>query len=485
MAEIRFTSGQCLGAASINHLMGLIQNAIIEKGYITTRILAAPQDLSSGRLEFFVLIGKVSRIQIDKTNLSQTYAFRIAAFQNEFPISNGDILNLKDIEQGLENLQRLPTVASRIQILPTAKPDENDILLHWQQRTIPYRVSFNFNNGGSKSTGKHQGSITLFADNLFGFSDLFSITYGKHLGKVNKQKDSHGRVIKSGTRNLAIHYSVPVGNWLWAFNYNSYRYHQAVAGFKEAYDYNGSSQSSNLGFTHLLYRDIKRKIHWSGKIWKLETRNYINDAEIKVQHRKIGGWLLSFDYQQKIANGTLALEVNYKRGTRLSGAFPPPEEAHNNGTGKMKVITANTEFELPFQLSKQHFRYKTTLRAQWNKTPLLAQDKFSIGGRYTVRGFDGEISLSAERGWNWRNEFIWHYYKQHQLYTALDFGRISGKSSKHQLGKTLAGSALGVRGEFSLGGNLSYDIFIGKALQKPEFFRTEKYNIGINISYTF
>ncbi|NBI12345.1 hypothetical protein GVX81_01605 [[Haemophilus] felis] len=276
-----------------------------------------------------------------------------------------------------------------------------------------------------------------------------------------------------------------MGNWLWAFNYNSYRYHQAVAGFKEAYDYNGSSQSSNLGFTHLLYRDIKRKIHWSGKIWKLETRNYINDAEIKVQHRKIGGWLLSFDYQQKIANGTLALEVNYKRGTRLSGAFPPPEEAHNNGTGKMKVITANTEFELPFQLSKQHFRYKTTLRAQWNKTPLLAQDKFSIGGRYTVRGFDGEISLSAERGWNWRNEFIWHYYKQHQLYTALDFGRISGKSSKHQLGKTLAGSALGVRGEFSLGGNLSYDIFIGKALQKPEFFRTEKYNIGINISYTF
>ncbi|NBI12344.1 hypothetical protein GVX81_01600 [[Haemophilus] felis] len=197
LAEIRFTSGQCLGAASINHLMGLIQNAIIEKGYITTRILAAPQDLSSGRLEFFVLIGKVSRIQIDKTNLSQTYAFRIAAFQNEFPISNGDILNLKDIEQGLENLQRLPTVASRIQILPTAKPDENDILLHWQQRTIPYRVSFNFNNGGSKSTGKHQGSITLFADNLFGFSDLFSITYGKHLGKVNKQKDSHGELLKA------------------------------------------------------------------------------------------------------------------------------------------------------------------------------------------------------------------------------------------------------------------------------------------------
>ncbi len=36
--------------------------------------------------------------------------------------------------------------------------------------------------------------------------------------------------------------------------------------------------------------------------------------------------------------------------------------------------------------------------------PLTQQDKLSIGGRYTVRGFDGELSLSGEKGWLWRNE---------------------------------------------------------------------------------
>ncbi|MDK4700156.1 ShlB/FhaC/HecB family hemolysin secretion/activation protein [Kingella negevensis] len=28
---------------------------------------------------------------------------------------------------------------------------------------------------------------------------------------------------------------------------------------------------------------------------------------------------------------------------------------------------------------------------------------------YTVRGFDGELSLSAERGWYWHNDLSWQF----------------------------------------------------------------------------
>ncbi|MGN6985683.1 POTRA domain-containing protein [Neisseria sp. P0008.S010] len=33
-----------------------------------------------------------------------------AAFKNKFPTRSGNLLNLRDLEQGLENLKRLPTV---------------------------------------------------------------------------------------------------------------------------------------------------------------------------------------------------------------------------------------------------------------------------------------------------------------------------------------------------------------------------------------
>ncbi|WP_260426574.1 ShlB/FhaC/HecB family hemolysin secretion/activation protein, partial [Conchiformibius steedae] len=32
-----------------------------------------------------------------------------------------------------------------------------------------------------------------------------------------------------------------MGKWQWSFNRNGYRYHQAVAGANQIYDYNGKS----------------------------------------------------------------------------------------------------------------------------------------------------------------------------------------------------------------------------------------------------
>ena len=33
----------------------------------------------------------------------------------------------------------------------------------------------------------------------------------------------------------------------------------------------------------------------------------------------------------------------------------------------------------------------------------------SIGGRYTVRGFDGEYTLTGESGWYWQNEIAAYF----------------------------------------------------------------------------
>jgi hemolysin activation/secretion protein len=40
-----------------------VQNAIIERGYVTTRILAAPQDLKTGVLMLTVVPGRVNAIR--------------------------------------------------------------------------------------------------------------------------------------------------------------------------------------------------------------------------------------------------------------------------------------------------------------------------------------------------------------------------------------------------------------------------------------
>lgn len=486
LRETGFQAGKCLNAGDINQIMSLAQNALIGRGYTTTRILAAPQDLNSGKLQLTLIPGYLRSIRIDRSNDDQTHAGRIAAFQNKFPTRSNDLLNLRDLEQGLENLKRLPTTEADLQIVPVeGEPNQSDVVVQWRQRLLPYRVSVGMDNSGSEATGKYQGNITFSADNPFGLSDMFYVNYGRSIGGTPDEESFDGHRKEGGSNNYAVHYSAPFGKWTWAFNHNGYRYHQAVSGLSEVYDYNGKSYNTDFGFNRLLYRDAKRKTYLSVKLWTRETKSYIDDAELTVQRRKTAGWLAELSHKEYIGRSTADFKLKYKRGTGMKDALRAPEEAFGEGTSRMKIWTASADVNTPFQIGKQLFAYDTSVHAQWNKTPLTSQDKLAIGGHHTVRGFDGEMSLSAERGWYWRNDLSWQFKPGHQLYLGADVGHVSGQSAKWLLGQTLAGTAIGIRGQIKLGGNLHYDIFTGRALKKPEFFQSRKWASGFQVGYTF
>lgn len=480
-----FTPGQCVGAQGINRLMGLAQNVLIERGYTTTRILAAPQDLNSGVLELTVVPGRIHAIRVDLSEREQTHAGRIASWQNEFPAKGGDILNLRDLEQGLENLKRVPTADADIQIIPAEQPNESDVVISWKQRRIPFRVSVGLDDSGSEATGKYQGSFTLSADNPLGLSDLAYVSYSRDLGHKNDLTDRNGQKTDSGTRSYGAHYSVPFGNWLLAWNYQYYRYHQAVAGQQEVYDYNGKSWSQDIGLTRLLYRDARRKTHLTLRLWQRKTQSFINDAEIDVQRRRTAGWSLALNHKEYLGRATLSAGITYKRGTGWLHSLPAPEERYDEGTARMRLLTTDLSLNLPFNIGRQQFVYDTHLHTQWNQTLLTALDRIAIGGRYTVRGFDGEATLSAERGWYWRNDLAWQYFPNHQVYLALDAGRVAGPSSKYLSGRELVGGGIGFKGQLHAGGSLYYDLFVGAPLVKPQYLPTADTTFGFSLNYSF
>jgi len=479
-----FKPGMCLGAQGINLLMTHTQNAVIERGYTTTRILAAPQDLKSGHLELTVVPGRIHSIRYDQENKETTNAGRIARVANEFPASKGDILNLRDLEQGLENLKRVPTAEADIQIVPAETPNESDVIIRWSQRKIPLRLTLNLDDSGYRSTGRYQGSVALSVDNPLGLSDLFYASYNQNLGHAPKQPGADGRTIKSSTHGYGLHYSVPLGNWLWAANHSFYRYHQAVAGLVQNYDYNGESSTTDAGITRLLYRDAHRKTYAGLKLWHRDSRGYIDDAELPVQRRRTFGWALNLDHKEYLGNATVSLSLGYKRGTGAGGSLRAPEEDKNEGTSRPKIITANIDLNWPFAVGKQTLVYDASVRAQWSQGPLILLDRLSIGGRYTVRGFDGETTLAAERGGFWRNTLGWQYKAGHQLYLGADMGYVSGPSNSTLAGHYLAGALVGVKGWFNPKGRVFYDLFIGAPLSKPKQFKTGSYTVGFNLNYS-
>ena len=140
---------------------------------------------------------------------------------------------------------------------------------------------------------------------------------------------------------------------------------------------------------------------------------------------------------------------------------------------------------------QQPLQYSASLRGQTNYTPLTPQDRFSIGNRFTVRGFDGEQTLVADNGWLIRNELTMPVAQSGQaIYWGLDYGEVGGQSSKNLIGKYLAGTVVGLRGSgyatgLKLLSGLSYDVFVAKPINKPKGFDTPDTTAGFNINYAY
>lgn len=468
--------GRCLGAQGINVTMSRIQNAIIDRGFVTTRVLAAPQDLNSGELELTVIPGKVRKVKFEE-GVSFT-----ATKWNAVPIKKGDILNLRDIEQGLENLKRIPTAEVEIQIEPAEGPEslpgESDVVIQYEQR-FPFRLTLSADDAGFDSTGKYQGGITLSGDNLLMLNDLFYVNYNHDLGG--------GESGKRGSDGQSIHYSLPFGYWLFGFNTSSYDYYQAVSGVNQTYTYSGRSQNSDIRISRLIFRNAINKTYLSLRGFFRKSSNYIDDTEIEVQRRRTAGWEIGFNQSWFLGQSLLDYSLAYKRGTGAKNALKAPEEVFGEGTSRMEILTADIGLHLPLTITvpwgEQALHYSSQIRGQYNFTPLTPQDRFAIGNRYTVRGFDGQLSLSADNGWFSRNELSASLGTTRQaVYGGVDYGEVSGQSSDRLLGRQLAGIVLGLRGGFS---GFSYDVFVGKALKKPKGFETDSTTTGFNLNLTF
>jgi len=447
-----------------------VQNAIIARGFVTTRILAAPQDLKTGTLTLTVVPGRIHAVRFASGE------GRTPALWNALAVGPGDLLNLRDIEQALENLQRVPTATVDIQIAPPqegeqARPGESDLVISWSQRA-PVRLNLTLDDAGSTSTGKLQAGATVSLDNLAGISDLFYFNAGKSVFNGSER----------GTDSWAAHYSVPMGWWLLGANASEYDYQQTVAGAFETYEYSGSSRNAELRLTRMLFRNARAKTSMHARGWYRDSDNFIDDTEILVQRRRMAGWELGLAHRQFIGKATLDGNLAYRRGTGAFDALHAPEEGFGEGTARGKVVTADAQLTVPMQWGSQAVRYTGSWRAQWNRSRLVPQDRFSIGGRYTVRGFDGEVSLTGERGWLLRNELAFALGGAVESYVAIDHGQVSGPSTEWLLGDRLTGMALGLRGGTR---HVQWEGFVGSPLDKPAGFQTAYTTFGMNLGVSF
>lgn len=444
--------GRCLGVNGVGLLQKRLQNAIIARGYVTSRVLVTNQNLSDGVLVFEPVGGRVDQLR-DKSGVPSQVSLSSA-----LPGGPGELLNLRDLEQALDNLQRVPSVTADLQIVPGQTPGRSDLELQWTQSRA-WRLGLSLDDAGSDTTGRYQAGATLSADNPMGLSDLAYVSLTRGFG------GSEGPSPK-GTQAIALHYSVPVGYWLYRANLSHNTYHQTVVGAFDRYRYSGRSDNLDLGVDRVLLRDNRQVLTSQFTLQRRASRNHIDDTEVLVQRRVVSSLQLGLSHRWYLGRSALQSELAYRQGFNGLGSLPAPEEEFGEGTSRYRLSTLGLSLQSPWTLGSQSLRYVGSLRIQKHHTRLTPQDRFSIGGRYSVRGFDNAASLVAESGVLWRNELVWQIKEMPYAmpYIGLDFGQVSGPSTVNLPGKRLSGAVIGLRGQVD---SLQYEVFYGRPISKP------------------
>lgn len=464
--------GQCLGINGINTVVTRMQNRLLTHGWITTRIVVPEQDISRGTLYLTIVPGIIRNVQF--TDDSDKYAL----LYTSMPAHKKQLLDLRDIEQGLENLQRLPVVSAEMEIKPGENAGESDIVIKRKQSRF-WHTSLWVNDAGSPATGRYQGGLMLALDNPFALSDLFYLSTERDLDFAGNKNN----------QNMMAHYSVPLGYWLFDINASKYDYSQTVAGHIKDILYSGESDSINAGVSYTLFRNQSSKTTLRYGVQAKVLRNYIDNTEIEIQRRRVSSWLINLSHRQYFSFATFEGSVNYQRGTRWFGSVPAYEEAYLDNyyaTDKADILTWRADLEIPILIGQQAFRYQGHYRRQMTHDPLTAIDKLPIGNRWTIRGFDGERTLSANEGWYIQNTLSWQYPSTaHFAYLGIDYGKLTDNTDNPRLlGKHLAGGVIGIKGSL-FSSKIKYDTFIGTPLSKPDGFKTDHVNLGFSIHFNY
>lgn len=380
--------GRCITIAEAQEIVRAVTNLYGERGYVTSRAMLPPQDVGEGNLQIVVVEGDVEGFDWngeDGTGRSE----RLTAF----PGMVGGIFNLRDAEQGLDQLNRLRSNDAKMKLVPGASPGSTRIAIdNAQQRS--WRVSAGVDNSGSDATGETQLKGVAEADNTLGINDYVYVTHSRDDLENSSQRMS---------RSWSAFASIPYGYWTLSATSSYFQYRSMVQGQTQSFLTSGMSRTNKIGVDRVIHRDSDSKTNAGIFLTHKSIRNYIEDVELDTSSHKLSILSLSLSHTRKILGGSFRTAIGHETGLPLLGAKNDSGRLTGEPEAQFEKLTADISYGLPFTLLGQNLSLTTVARGQWSNDTLYSTERQSVGSETTVRGYK-EDSLLGDSGGFVRNE---------------------------------------------------------------------------------
>ncbi|MFS8116156.1 ShlB/FhaC/HecB family hemolysin secretion/activation protein [Rhizobium jaguaris] len=447
---------RCVGAGDINTLLRDLTQLYLDKGFVTSRLYVPAQDIAKTKtLRLVAVEGTLSDIYVNGKPAPGSGVLATA-----FPGLKDHIVNLRDIEQGLDQINRLNSNNAKTAMLP-GKTSGTSILNIENKPSHPWHLSVGNSNLGQAQTGYSKSSASIGYDNLFGVNDQWSFGY-EHTGPNYPWHDDGQGRSDSYTGNV----SVPYGYWTLSANGAWYGYDSSVPGNFGTLQTSGNSKQLGVSADRVIFRDKDSITTFNSGLTYKETNNFLLGSKIEVGSRKYTVGDLGISHSRRMLGGLWVFDLSYAQGLNLFDAVDPGDAGAGNADPRFSKFTGTITMTRPIQLGEQHFEINSMLTGQYSPDNLFGAEQISLGSYSTVRG-TRESMLYGNNGFFVRNDLVWRtqpfadnaalskMFGEFRPYVGLDYGRIASQTRYQIEGGDMLGWTVGAK---LAGGNLNLDI---------------------------
>ncbi|MCW0935657.1 ShlB/FhaC/HecB family hemolysin secretion/activation protein [Pantoea sp. RG18] len=455
---------QCLSLDRINQLVRAISEWYVQRGYITSRAFLTEQNLSHGTLNITVLEGKLEAIHLQGASARQ--------LNMAFPTRAGRILNLRDIEQGMEQINRLRTTPVQIEIIPSTQPGYSIVNLT-STPEFPLTLGLNMDNSGQRSTGIGQLSGSLVGNDLLGVADRWFVSGGRS-SAFSDWRDA---------QNFQAGVSVPYGYGLLDYSYSWSNYHSRFNANSFDWYSNGDNISNRLSGSWVLFRNGQIKTGLQVGLNHYVSHNWLNETLLQSSSRKLTSLQIGFNHTQKIAGGVATLNPMLSRGMPWFDAESDKGKSDDFPKAEFRKWSVSSSYQRPVT---QKMWWLSSFYAQWSPDRLYGSERLTIGGENSVRGYK-EQYLSGDVGGYLRNELNYSLFTlpaigEVSTTLALDGGWLQSDKQDRYAAGTLWGSSLGLG---TRNAHVSTQLSLGIPVSYPNYLAPDRLSVYARVGLVF
>ncbi|TDF78440.1 ShlB/FhaC/HecB family hemolysin secretion/activation protein [Pseudomonas sp. H9] len=370
----------CMGPSRINQVLKAITQHYVQAGYVASRPYLASRPVAGGTLDIVIVEGFVESVELAEPDLP-------LSMNSAFPTLLGQPLRLSELEQGLDQLNRLKAFDLGVDLLPGSTAGATRVVVIPRQISNRWHLGSVFDNRGSAQTGRDRLSLSFGLDSPLQLNDFLQV--------------SANSTVKTGprySRGYGVYYNIPYGAWTYAVSFNQVHYQSRFRGR----DLRSSGQSDfySLGLERNLWRNQQGLLSSSLRLEHKRLDSYLNEQHLQVQSPT----LTSVEAGLNALWLEAGLWSAYLGVSRGLGGFGADRDALFRHAPQPRFRKYRAQL-LHLRQSRDPgwpWRWQSELNLQYSPDALPAVEQQLLSDNSGVRGFR-ELLISGASGAIWRN----------------------------------------------------------------------------------